>query len=83
MPRLLALDPSLAETGFAVLDITTGTVLNRGTIPTDRRQPDSKRLSALAQATRRLIRSQRPTGAAMELPFVGHNRPTALTLGAV
>lgn len=83
MPRLLALDPSLAETGFAVLDITTETVLSRGTIPINRRQAHSKRLSALADAIRKLIRSQRPTEAAIELPFVGHNRSTALTLGAV
>lgn len=83
MPHLLALDPSLSETGFAVLDIATEHVVAHGTIPTKRTLPDYKRLATLAAATLELIRQHTPTEFAIERPFVGHNRMTALTLGAV
>ena len=83
MPLTLALDPSLAETGFAVLDLETGHIVISGSIPISRRLPEQKRLATLATATLRLIRRHKPTEVAIERPFVGQNRLTALTLGAV
>ncbi len=83
MPHILALDPSLAETGFALLDASTERVLAHGTIPTTRRHSDQQRLATLAMALINLIRTHEPEELATELPFVGHNRRTALTLGAV
>src|SRR5574337_598050 len=83
MPHLLALDPSLAETGFAVLDMATKQVVVHGTIPTRKTLPTHKRLAIIARALPELIRQHAPTELAIERPFVGHNRMTALTLGAV
>lgn len=83
MPHILALDPSLAETGFAVLDATTTRVLAHGTVPTDRRHSDPQRLATLATALVDLLARHTPADLATELPFVGHNHQTALTLGAV
>lgn len=83
MPHLLALDQSLAETGFAVLDMATEHVVAHGTIPTRKTLPIHKRLAIIAAALLELIRQHAPTELAIERPFVGHNRMTALTLGAV
>ena len=82
MPCTLALDPSLANTGFAVLD-STGRVLTSGSIPTNRRLPEQQRLSILANRILALLREHKPADLALERPFVGLNRATALTLGAV
>ena len=82
MACTLALDPSLANTGFAVLD-SAGRVLASGSIPTNRRLPEQQRLSILANGILALLREHKPADLALERPFVGLNRATALTLGAV
>lgn len=83
MPRVLALDPSLAETGFAVLNIPDERILAHGTIPTKRHLTEPQRLTILGKTILDLIRHHTPTELAIELPFVGHNRSTALILGGV
>lgn len=83
MPRVLALDPSLAETGFAVLDIPDERILAHGTIPTQRHLTEPQRLTILGKKILDLIRHHAPTELAIERPFVGHNRSTALILGGV
>jgi crossover junction endodeoxyribonuclease RuvC len=83
MPCALALDPSLQETGFAVLDTATGRLLAHGVIPTRHRSPLQTRLATIAAAVLDLIHQHAPTDLAIERPFVGRNRTTALTLGAV
>ena len=82
MACTLALDPSLANTGFAVLD-SAGRVLASGSIPTNRRLPEQQRLSILANRVLALLQQHQPEDLALERPFVGINRSTALTLGAV
>ncbi len=82
-PLLVALDPSLTDTGYAVLDPDTRDVVATGTVHTRPRTDTGTRLLALGRQLETLIRRHRPAALAIERPFVGPNRTTALTLGAV
>lgn len=79
---LLALDPILAETGFALLDPHTRQILTKGTIPT-KHTADQDWLIVIATHITMLLEQHRPAEIAIERLFVGLNRSTALTLGAV
>jgi len=80
---LLSLDPSLAETGYALHDATTQQLFLTGTIITNKTDTNAARLLTLGHAITKLISHHHPTVMAIELPFVGYNRRTALTLGTV
>lgn len=79
----LALDPSLAETGVAVLDQVTTRVVATLSIKTSSRSPEQERLRVLYEGLARLIKTLHPGDLASELPFVGLNPNTALKLGGV
>lgn len=80
---ILALDPSLIETGYAIIDGENHHVQHYGTIPTKQSHTMQRRLGDIGTAIADLITRYHPTDVALELPFVGQNRNTALTLGAV
>lgn len=79
----LALDPSLAETGVAVLEQATARVVTTLAIKTNPTHPEQDRLQVLQEGLTRLIKKLRPVDLAIELPFVGVNPDTALKLGGV
>jgi crossover junction endodeoxyribonuclease RuvC len=79
----LALDPSLAETGFAVINLDTRLLATAGTIRTNPRETTAERLAVLGRRLTALLRRYRPESVAIEQPFVGRNATTALALGAV
>ncbi len=79
----LALDPSLAETGVAILDQRTEQVITTLAIKTNPAHPEQDRLRVLQEGLVRLIKKLKPVDLAIELPFVGVNPDTALKLGGV
>ncbi len=79
----LAIDPSLAETGVAVLDQKTEQVLTTLAIKTNPAHPEQDRLQVLQEGLAKLIKKLKPTDLALEMPFVGVNPDTALKLGGV
>lgn len=79
----LALDPSLAETGVAILDQQTERVVTTLAIRTNPAHPEQERLQVLQEGLAKLIKKLKPVDLAIELPFVGINPDTALKLGGV
>jgi len=79
----LALDPSLRETGVAVLDQATARVVATLALKTSARHPEQERLRVLYAGLAKLIKNWKPADLAMERPFVGLNPNTALKLGGV
>lgn len=79
----LALDPSLAETGVALVDQQTERVVTTLAIKTNSAHPEQDRLQVLQESLAKLIKKLKPVDLAIELPFVGINPDTALKLGGV
>ena len=85
----LTLDPSLSQTGYAVMEEDTSilgfldVVLEYGTLKFKSSQPEAFRLKKLADGLKKIIKKLKPRETAIELPFVGKNPDTALKLGGV
>jgi crossover junction endodeoxyribonuclease RuvC len=81
--RVLGIDPGLATTGYAVLELSSGPlprVLEAGVIRTPKDLPLAQRLYALYQDTRRLLREYKPDALAIEELFFAQNRTTAMAV---
>jgi crossover junction endodeoxyribonuclease RuvC len=81
--RVLGIDPGLATTGYAVLELSNGPlprVLEAGVIRTPKDLPLAQRLYALYQDTRRLLREYKPDALAIEELFFAQNRTTAMAV---
>ena len=82
--RILALDPSLRATGFAVLDGTAEkpVVLASGTIKNPASRNSHACLVEIHDKIESLIRDHAPTALAIELVIYVQNTRTAIILGA-
>ena len=83
--RLLAIDPSLRCTGFAVLERLDGTkirALEYGTIPNPPKLLPSSCLVAIHDRLAELIHRHEPEGVAVEAVIYVQSYRTAITLGA-
>jgi len=83
--RLLAIDPSLRCTGFAVLERLAGSkarALEYGTIPNPTKLLPSACLVAIHERLAELIRRYEPECAAIEAVIYVQSHRTAITLGA-
>ena len=77
----LALDPSLSETGYAVMK--KDEVIEFGTLKFNGTQPEASKLRGLSEGLKKIIQKYDPQELAIELPFVGKNPDTAIKLGGV
>ena len=83
--RILAIDPSLRCTGFAVLERLAGAkvrALEYGTIPNAAKLPPSSCLVAIHDRLAELIARYEPECAAVEAVIFVQSHRTAITLGA-
>ena len=83
--RILAIDPSLRSTGFAVLERLAGTkarALEYGCIPNAAKLPPSSCLVAIYDRLADLIARYEPECAAVEAVIFVQSHRTAITLGA-
>ena len=82
--RILAIDPSLRGTGFAVLEGTAEkpVVLASGTIKIPASRPSSSCLVEIHDRLAELIQAHSPEALAIELVIYVQNTRTAITLGA-
>ncbi len=81
--RVLGIDPGLATTGYAVLELSNGRfprVLEAGVIRTPADTPLPQRLHTLYEDTRRLLREYKPDALAIEELFFAQNRTTAMAV---
>ena len=82
--RILGIDPGLHVTGYAVLD-TVGvdaTIVDAGTIRTNRRHELSKRLAVLAKDMRELLAEHKPDVMAVEELYSHYRFPrTGILMG--
>lgn len=83
--RVLGIDPGLATTGYAVLEMSNGSsrglrVLEAGVIRTPADTPLSQRLHMLYEDTRRLLKEYHPDALAVEELFFAQNRTTAMAV---
>lgn len=81
--RVLGIDPGLATTGYAVLELSDGRwprVLEAGVIRTPADTPLPQRLRMLYEDTRRLLREYKPDALAIEELFFAQNRTTAMAV---
>ena len=83
--RVLAIDPSLRCTGYAILERTNGTVrsIEYGTIPNRQELPLSSCLVAIRDRLAVLIHTHEPDAGAIESTIFVQSYKTAITLGAV
>ncbi len=81
--RVLGIDPGLATTGYAVLELSDGRwprMLEAGVIRTPADTPLPQRLRMLYEDTRRLLREYKPDALAIEELFFAQNRTTAMAV---
>lgn len=81
--RVLGIDPGLATTGYAVLELSDGArarVLEAGVIRTAPDSPLPQRLYTLYEDTRRLLKEYKPDALAIEELFFAQNRTTAMAV---
>jgi len=83
--RVLAIDPSLRSTGFAILDKLNGKVrsIEYGLIRNHPSLPSSSCLVAIRDRLAQLIHAYEPDSAAIESTIYVQSFKTAITLGAV
>lgn len=83
--RVLAVDPSLRCTGYAVLEKSNGKVrtVDYGTIKNRADMPSSRCLVAIRDRLAELIVRHEPDSAAIESTIYVQSYKTAITLGAV
>ncbi|OGP32498.1 MAG: hypothetical protein A2X93_07920 [Deltaproteobacteria bacterium GWC2_56_8] len=81
--RILGLDPSYTETGYAVINFTDLKVIEAGSIRTKPTSTEWERLSAIHDALRSIVLAHELSFAAIETPFVGKNPLTAIKLASV
>jgi len=77
----LALDPSLSQTGYAVMK--EDEVIAHGTLKSKDSQPEGLRLYGLVEQLKKIIQRFKLQDLAIEAPFVGINPSTAIKLGGV
>jgi len=77
----LALDPSLSQTGYAVMK--EDEVIAHGTLKSKDNQPEGLRLYGLVEQLKKIIQRFNLHDFAIEAPFVGINPLTAIKLGGV
>jgi len=82
VPRTLGIDPSLARTGYAILEDSTRCVVEAGVITTNPRATLPARLSELAAAIEELLEEFSPRRLGVEDLFAHYNHPrTAILMG--
>lgn len=83
--RVLGIDPSLQSTGFGVVEEDAGRLspVAYGIIKPTAKLPLHLKLAEIKTELEALIRTYRPSEAAIENPFYAQNMKTALLLGQV
>lgn len=81
--RILAIDPGIEQTGYALVDIEghAMTAQEFGCIKTLTTQPLAERLLELQADLRQIITTHQPTAAAVERLVFVHNTTSALAVG--
>lgn len=79
--RIIGIDPGIATTGFAILEMDADKkikLLDVGAIITDKKNPFSNRLNAIATDLKTILRQWKPAGAGIEQVFFSKNVKTAI-----
>ncbi len=80
--RILGVDPGTVNLGFSVVDGEEEMrVVDCGVVNVSSRVPMERRLSALYERLGQIITEHRPSEAAIEDPFIGHNVRSAFAIG--
>lgn len=83
MNKIIALDPGIARTGFAIMVKTDADVqaIEYGCITTKPSQMLEKRLEEIYKQLNRIVLKHKPTKMILEKVFFNNNQKTAITVG--